>query len=351
MSLNDTHLLHAVNYKLYTKQAGHILSKRAIYKQTGKGYLTVSTDLAIEVKNLDKTYAASGQAAPKHALKSINLNIPRGSIFGLLGPNGAGKSTFINILAGLVNKTSGSVNVWGFDLDKNPRNVSANIGVVPQELVLDAFFTPREVLDLQAGLYGIPEEKRITDEILKLIQLEDKAEAYARTLSGGMKRRLMVGKAMVHTPPILILDEPTAGVDIELRQQLWENVRTLNKQGVTVVLTTHYLEEAEELCDEIAIINHGNVVACEKTTDLLSRIDEKKIIIKSSNAPDEIPPALQKLNVKQIDGETYSLQVNKSTTGMQDIIDAFGTAGIKIDDLSTIDTDLEDIFLQITRQS
>lgn len=310
----------------------------------------VSDELAIEVKNLDKIYAASGQSAPKHALKSVNLNIPRGSIFGLLGPNGAGKSTFINILAGLVKKSSGSVNVWGFNLDENPRNVSANIGVVTQELVLDAFFTPREVLDLQAGLYGIPEGKRITDEILKLIQLEDKADAYARTLSGGMKRRLMVGKAMVHTPPILILDEPTAGVDIELRQQLWENVRTLNEQGVTIVLTTHYLEEAEELCDEIAIINHGNVVACEKTTDLLSRIDEKKILIKSSNAPSEIPAPLAALNIEQIDGETYSIQVNQSTTNMQDIIDAFQKANIIIEDLSTKETDLEDIFLQITRQ-
>jgi ABC-2 type transport system ATP-binding protein len=311
----------------------------------------VSNEFAIEVKNLDKIYKADGKAPAKHALKSINLNIRRGSIFGLLGPNGAGKSTFINILAGLVNKSSGTANVWGFDLDENPRNVSANIGVVTQELVLDAFFTPREVLDLQAGLYGIPKDKRITDEILKLIQLEDKADAYARTLSGGMKRRLMVGKAMVHTPPILILDEPTAGVDVELRQQLWTNVRTLNNQGVTIVLTTHYLEEAEELCDEIAIINHGKVVACEKTSDLLARVEEKKILIRSNNAPSTIPVSLQKLNIDQVDANTYSVQVNRSTTSMQSIIDAFGEANITIDDISTKETDLEEIFLQITRQS
>lgn len=310
----------------------------------------MTSQAAIEVKDLDKVYSASGQAEAKHALKSVNLSIPRGSIFGLLGPNGAGKSTFINILAGLVNKTSGSVNVWGFDLDENPRNVSSNIGVVTQELIIDAFFTPREVLDLQSGLYGVKKKDRITDEILKLIQLEDKADAYSRTLSGGMKRRLMVGKAMVHSPPILVLDEPTAGVDIELRQQLWENVRTLNKQGVTVVLTTHYLEEAEELCDEIAIINHGKVVACEKTANLLSRIDEKKVFIKTSNMPKTLPDSLIKLNVEKVDNQTLSLQVNKATTTMQDIINAFSAAEIYIDDLSTKETDLEDIFLQITRQ-
>ena len=217
-------------------------------------------DYAIEVENLEKVYAASGKMPEKRALKSISLKIPRGSIFGLLGPNGAGKSTFINILAGLVTKTSGSAKIWGYEVEENPRMAKAAIGVVPQELNIDPFFTPEEMLDVQAGLYGVPKAERRTDEILEMVGLSDKADAYARTLSGGMRRRLLIGKAMVHFPPILVLDEPTAGVDIELRQQLWENVVELNKQGVTILLTTHYLEEAEELCDRIAIINQGNSI-------------------------------------------------------------------------------------------
>src|SRR6188508_29661 len=213
------------------------------------------TGAAISIEELEKTYAGG-----KRALEGVSLEVPRGQIFGLLGPNGAGKSTMINILAGLVNKTGGSATIWGFDIDAHPRNAKASIGVVPQEIIFDPFFTPRETLEIQAGLYGVPKADRHTMELLRAMRLEDKADAYARTLSGGMKRRLLVAKAMVHSPPILVLDEPTAGVDIELRQQLWDYVKRLNREGVTVVLTTHYLEEAEQLCDRIAIINHGRLI-------------------------------------------------------------------------------------------
>ena len=235
---------------------------------------------AIELADLRKTYAASRREAPKEALKGINLDIPRGSIFGLLGPNGAGKSTTINILAGLVTKTSGKVNIWGFDQDVNPRQSRAAIGVMPQELNLDPFFTPRGALEVQAGLYGVPKAQRKTDEVLRLIGLEDKAEAYARTLSGGMRRRLLLGKALIHNPQILVLDEPTAGVDIELRQMLWTNIRRLNEErGMTIILTTHYLEEAEEMCDEIAIINHGAVIARDSTANLLGQLDTRTMVV------------------------------------------------------------------------
>src|SRR5829696_6917426 len=232
------------------------------------------TASAISIVDLEKTYAGG-----KKALDGVSLEVPQGGIFGLLGPNGAGKSTLINILAGLVNKTGGSVCIWGFDIEQHPRNAKASIGIVPQELVFDPFFTPRETLEIQAGLYGVPRSRRITMELLRAVRLEDKAEAYSRTLSGGMKRRLLVAKAMVHSPPILVLDEPTAGVDIELRQQLWSYVKMLNGQGVTVVLTTHYLEEAEELCDRIAIIHHGRVVANEPTRQLIAKAQDKSVIV------------------------------------------------------------------------
>ncbi len=231
--------------------------------------------LAIEATGLTKTYAASKKMPAKQALKGIDLQIPRGSVFGLLGPNGAGKSTFINILAGLVNKTSGAVKIWGIDADKSPRESRAALGVVPQEINMDPFFTPRETLELMAGFYGVPAAERRTDEILDALGLGDKKHAYVRQLSGGMKRRLMVAKAMVHAPPVLVLDEPTAGVDVELRRSLWEYVRKLNAQGVTIVLTTHYLEEAQEMCDQIAIVNHGQVIACEPTPKLLKRMNQK----------------------------------------------------------------------------
>ena len=230
---------------------------------------TTDPDNAVEVRGLKKIYASGGKSAPKDALKDINLTIPKGSFFALLGPNGAGKSTFINILAGLVVKTAGEAKVWGYDIIDDMRAARRCIGVVPQELNLDAFFTPREVLDLQAGLFGIPEKARRTDEILEAVGLADKANAYARSLSGGMRRRLLVGKAMVHSPPVLILDEPSAGVDVDLRRQLWSHVKALNATGTTVLLTTHYLEEAEAMCDTIGIINHGQLIACEKTPDLL----------------------------------------------------------------------------------
>src|SRR4051812_32429469 len=230
------------------------------------------SEAAIAIDDLQKTYAGG-----KRALDGITLDVPRGLIFGLLGPNGAGKSTLINILAGLVTKSGGSATIWGFDIDDHPRNAKRSIGVVPQEILFDPFFTPKEALEIQAGLYGIPKADRRTMELLRAVRLEDKADAYARTLSGGMKRRLLVAKAMVHSPPILVLDEPTAGVDVELRQQLWDYVRSLHEQGVTIVLTTHYLEEAEQLCDRIAIINHGRLIANEPTRALVNMAQEKVV--------------------------------------------------------------------------
>jgi ABC-2 type transport system ATP-binding protein len=266
-----------------------------------------------------------------------------------LGPNGAGNSTFINILAGLVNKTSGHAEVWGFDIDKNSRNARVSIGVVPQELHFDAFFTPREIMELQAGLYGVRKADRRTMEILDMVKLADKADAYSRTLSGGMKRRLLIAKAMVHSPPILVLDEPTAGVDLELRQQLWENVKELHANGTTIVLTTHYLEEAEELCDQIAIINHGEVVAHEPTSDLLARIDEKELILDVGDLKGKIPEELNQFNTHIMEDGRLSIQINKSTTTVHDILGAVSNSGLHIRDIKTHETDLEDIFLQLTQ--
>src|SRR6202000_2033779 len=254
-------------------------------------------DYAIEAKGLIKTYAATKTTPEMQALKGIDLAIPRGSIFGLLGPNGAGKSTFINILAGLCRKSSGTVSIWGRDIDERPRDARAAIGVVPQEIAADPFFTPAESLEVAAGMYAVPKAERHTAELLKALGLADKAKAYGRQLSGGMKRRLMVPKAMVHTPPVLILDEPTAGVDVELRRQLWDYVVGLNRQGVTIVLTTHYLEEAEQLCDTIAIVNHGEVVACEHTGSLLNTLDTRTAVI-TPDKPLAAPPALGALEAK-----------------------------------------------------
>jgi ABC-2 type transport system ATP-binding protein len=309
----------------------------------------MSHEPAIEVKRLKKLYRGNGKAAPVLALDSIDLTIPRGSIFGLLGPNGAGKSTFINILAGLVRKTAGSAEIWGFDIIDNPRNARNSIGVVPQELFIDPFFTPFETLELQAGLYGVPKRERRTGDILRLVQLEDKAHVYSRTLSGGMKRRLLVAKAMVHAPPILVLDEPTAGVDIELRQQLWRSIKKLHASGTTIVLTTHYLEEAENLCDTIAIINHGRVVACEPTGALLARIDEKEIIFDLEAPLSETPALLKGYHLHFERPDRLVIHVNKSKTTVGEILENVSKAGLKIRDLSTNETDLEDIFLQLTR--
>lgn len=303
---------------------------------------------AIEARALRKIYRAAGGQPEKEALKGIDLAVPQGSIFGLLGPNGAGKSTFINILAGLVMKSTGSVSVWGFDLDANPRQVRASIGVVPQELSVDPFFTPAEVLDLQAGLYGVPKSERRTMEILAAMGLEDKADAYARSLSGGMKRRLLVAKAMVHNPPVLVLDEPTAGVDVELRKQLWDYVKSLNALGTTIVLTTHYLEEAEALCDRIAIIDKGKVVACEPTQKLIARVTDKKLIIRTARPVTPQMAAIEGLRTEISTSGALSIQYNPIEIGVMDILDRVQKSGIEIVDISTEESDLEDVFLQLT---
>ena len=304
---------------------------------------------AIEITALRKTYAPSGSEPPKEALKGIDLAIPQGSIFGLLGPNGAGKSTLINILAGLVVKTSGTVRIWGFDQDVNPRQSRASIGVMPQELNIDPFFTPRAALEVQAGLYGVPKARRRTDEILAMIGLSDKAGAYARTLSGGMRRRLLLGKALVHRPPILVLDEPTAGVDIELRQMLWENVRKLNAEGMTVILTTHYLEEAEEMCNEVAIINHGQVVARDSTAALLGRMDAKTLVVQGEE-PSPAGIALPEgcTATHRSDG-ALAIAYRRSRTSPEEILAALRAAGVRLRDVATEEPDLQDVFLDLTR--
>lgn len=306
-------------------------------------------DLAVEVSGLIKTYKPSGKTPEKHALKGIDLAVRRGMIFGLLGPNGAGKSTLINILAGLVVKTAGEARVWGYDIETEMRRARSAIGVVPQELNIDPFFTPSELLDLQAGLYGVPKSERITDGLLAAVGLTDQAKAYARTLSGGMRRRLMVAKAMVHSPPVLVLDEPTAGVDVELRQSLWGHVRELNRAGTTILLTTHYLEEAEELCDEIAIINHGEVVACDTTDNLLRRLDSKTLTVQLTDPIEAVPSELDGFLVELTDPHHLVVRYEPSQTRLGDVLNAMNESGLKITDLSTEETDLEDIFLQITR--
>ncbi|MFV2051837.1 ABC transporter ATP-binding protein [Aliiroseovarius sp. YM-037] len=302
---------------------------------------------AIEIEGLVKTYAASGNQPPKQALKGVDLAIPEGSIFGLLGPNGAGKSTLINILAGLVLKTSGAVRIWGFDQDVNPRQSRAAIGVMPQELNMDPFFSPRAALEVQAGLYGVPKSQRKSDEILALVGLTDQAEAYARNLSGGMRRRLLLGKALVHHPQVLVLDEPTAGVDIELRQMLWQNVRKLNDQGMTIILTTHYLEEAEEMCDEIAIINHGEVVVQDKTSALVGRMDQKTLLITPENpkAKVSLPDGV---TMEPRAGGMLAFSYRTSEMTADTVLQAASAAGLGIRDIRTEEPDLEDAFLALT---
>ena len=302
---------------------------------------------AIELRGLKKTYAATKKTEAKTALSGIDLDIPRGAIFGLLGPNGAGKSTLINILAGLVKKSAGSVNIWGFDQDENSRQSRAAIGVMPQELNLDPFFTPQASLDMQAGLYGVPKALRKTDEILRLIGLEDKANAYARSLSGGMRRRLLLGKALVHSPQILVLDEPTAGVDIGLRQMLWDNVRQLNADGMTVILTTHYLEEAQEMCDQIAIIHEGALRALDTTANLLSKLDTKTLVVETKSAAEIGLPA-GVTHSQRPDG-TLAFTYSRSSISPGDILDALRLAGAKILDIQTEQPDLQDVFLEITK--
>ena len=303
---------------------------------------------ALKVEKLTKIYSKKYSNEIK-ALNNLNLEVKEGEIFGLLGPNGAGKTTFINILAGTVIKNSGKVDVWGFDLDNNPRQVRASIGIVPQEVNLDAFFNPKDLLELQAGLYGIPKKDRITDTILKLVSLEKQANSYARSLSGGMKRRLLIAKAMVHRPPILVLDEPTAGVDVQLRQNLWNNIKALNRQGVTIILTTHLMYEAEEMCNKIAIINKGNLIALDTTENLLDRIKTKKIIFKVKK--------INTINLVGLNGIKFSHNSNNEITALYEkkkhkidqIINKVKNAGMEIYDISTDEGNLEDVFIDLTK--
>lgn len=302
------------------------------------------SEAAIRVENVTKIYEGETRA-----LDNVNLTVPRGTIFGLLGPNGAGKSTLINILAGLVNKTAGSVSIWGFDINRDPRNAKASIGIVNQETTFDPFFTPAETLDIQAGLYGISVRARRTAALLRAVRLEDKADAYARTLSGGMKRRLMIAKAMVHAPPVLVLDEPTAGVDIDLRRQLWDYVRELHAGGITVVLTTHYLEEAEDLCDQIAIINHGKLIADKPTRELVDMAQEKAVVVTVDNDIATPPDKIAFEKIEQIDARTLSITYRKDKVNAGDVLTALSGAGHNIIDVSTREADLEDVFLNLTR--
>ena len=300
-------------------------------------------DAAITIEGLEKVYAGG-----KRALEGISFEVPQGQIFGLLGPNGAGKSTLINILAGMVNKSAGKASIWGFDIDAHPRNAKASIGIVPQEVVFDPFFSPRETLENTAGLWGVPRTKRRTMELLRAVHLADKADAYARTLSGGMKRRLMVAKAMVHAPPVLVLDEPTAGVDVQLRQQLWAYVRELNAGGVTVVLTTHYLEEAEELCDRIAIIDHGRLIANEPTRDLVGKAQEKavEVLVDRDLTVAPAAPCFEKIELRA--PRTLVITYHKDKVNAGEVLAALAAAGLGVVDVSTKEADLEDVFLSLT---
>ena len=302
----------------------------------------------LSVNNLNKIYN-SKDSNPINAINNLNLDVKEGEIFGLLGPNGAGKTTFINILAGTVIKTSGEVNVWGFNLDKNPRQVRASIGIVPQEIVLDPFFSPRKLLELQAGLYGIKKKERITDNILKLVSLDKQANSYARSLSGGMKRRLLIAKALVHQPPIIFLDEPTAGVDVELRKNLWENVKSLNNQGVTIILTTHYLEEAEEMCNRIGILNKGNLVALDSTKNLLNKIQAKKVTFKINKSIEIQDNVLDSLKILSNEENEICVSYEKSKINIEEIINLLKKSNVQIYDISTDDGDLEDVFLLLTK--
>ena len=303
---------------------------------------------ALKVEKLTKIYSKKSSNNIV-ALNNLNLEVKQGEIFGLLGPNGAGKTTFLNILAGTVVKNSGRVCVWDYDLDKNPREVRSSIGIVPQEVNLDAFFSPRDLLELQAGLYGIPKKDRITETILNLVSLEKQANAYARSLSGGMKRRLLIAKAMVHRPPILVLDEPTAGVDVELKINLWNNISNLNKQGVTIILTTHVMREAQDMCDRIAILNKGNLVTLDTTENLLARIKTKKIIFKVKK--------VNEINLKNINGIKFSRESNteisatyeKEKHKIEEIIAKVKNAGMEIYDISTDEANLEDVFIDVTK--
>ncbi|WP_374531745.1 ABC transporter ATP-binding protein [Novosphingobium sp.] len=308
----------------------------------------MDTPAAIKIRDLVKRYAPAGNGEGKLALGGVSFDVPQGQIFGLLGPNGAGKSTLINILAGLVMKTSGSAEIWGFDIDADSRNAKRSIGIVPQEIVFDPFFTPFEVLENQAGLYGVPKAARRSLELLAEVHLSDKANAYARTLSGGMKRRLLIAKALVHTPPVIVLDEPTAGVDVELRRQLWELVSELNAGGVTVVLTTHYLEEAEQLCDRIAIINHGQLIANKPTRELVEMAREKIVVLTLDQDVSELPAHPAFLKCEKTGERTIEITYDKDRTNAGEVLAQTQAQGLAIVDVTTREADLEDVFVSLT---
>ncbi len=306
---------------------------------------------AIVIDNVSKTYRPRDSQTVKVALKSVSLDVPRGAMFALLGPNGAGKSTLINIMAGLVNKTEGKVVIWGHDIDTDARQSRRAIGIVPQELNLDPFFTPRETLEVQAGYYGIPKAERRTDEILETVGLADKANAHARTLSGGMRRRLLIAKAMVHNPKILVLDEPTAGVDVELRQQLWETVHEMNALGTTILLTTHYLEEAQENCNTIAILRHGEVVAYESRESLLSRLKDKVVVVRFAEPFAQVPLGLAPFLPEITAPDTLAFRINREDGGIPALLEALPGCGLKLSDIATVEPDLEEVFLRLTRDT
>ena len=308
----------------------------------------MSSDVAISVRDLNKIYGV-GSKNEKVALNNISLQVKKGSIFGLLGPNGAGKSTFINILADLVRKTSGHIDIFGISHHDNLKEVKKLMGIVPQELNIDPFFTPYELLEIQAGLFGVPKKNRRTNEILKLLALEDKSHAYARTLSGGMRRRLLIAKAMVHDPEILILDEPTAGVDVELRANLWTNINKLNNEGKTIIITTHYLHEAEELCNEIAIIDNGNLITKDTTSNVKSLIDRKQIIISLESKNFDLDPIMG-LDVEcEINSDNLIINYKPSEISFNKILDALQLSSIQVKDLTINETKLEDVFLKLTK--
>jgi ABC-2 type transport system ATP-binding protein len=303
---------------------------------------------AIAIRDLVKEYAPSGESPPKKALKGVTFDVPQGGIFGLLGPNGAGKSTLINIMAGLVNKTAGGIEIWGHDIDRDHRNAKLMIGIVPQEIVFDPFFTPFEVLENQGGMYGVPKAQRRSAELLRAVHLWDQRDAYSRTLSGGMKRRLLIAKAMVHSPPILVLDEPTAGVDVELRRQLWELVGELNAEGVTVVLTTHYLEEAEQLCDRIAIINHGELIANKPTRELVGMMGEKVVEITVDKDIAELPSDRAFHKCEKLGERAIAITYDKGEVTAGQVLARVQAQGFAIEDVTTREADLEDVFVQLT---
>lgn len=313
--------------------------------------LTSEPAYAVEVVDLAKTYPDRRNGAPVVALNKVTLRVPVGAFFGLLGPNGAGKSTLINILAGLVVRSGGEARVWGFDIDKQMRSARRAIGVVPQELNLDPFFTPREAMEVQAGLYGVPKAARRTDAILAAVGLTREANSYARRLSGGMRRRLLVAKAMVHSPAILVLDEPTAGVDVELRRQLWVYLRELNARGTTILLTTHYLEEAQALCNRIAIINSGRLVACDTTEALLQRLDAKTLTITVDRPLDAIPDVLAPFSVELVGPKRLMFQYPPSRVHAGEILSAVAESGLQVIEVTTRETELEDIFLKLTHEA